>query len=217
LFCNTAKVTKSNTEVIFEITLENLKAHGDIDENDFLARADLLGSLGHIVMISKFKEYYKLVEYFDKYTKSKIALSMGVNSLVDIFDEKYYRHLSGGILEAFGKLFFKNVQVYLYPMKDPNTGEIINSDNLIVSEQMKDLYKFFKHNQKVKDIDDYDETYLSIYSREVLQMIASETEGWEQMLPNGIAELIKEKNLFKDTQVSEDVFPYKNILPNQLQ
>ncbi|MGA0941757.1 MAG: TonB-dependent receptor [Flavobacteriaceae bacterium] len=217
LFCNTSKVTKSNTEVIFEITLENLKAHGDIDENDFLARVDLLGSLGHIVMISKFKEYYKLVEYFDKYTKSKIALSMGVNSLVDIFDEKYYRHLSGGILEAFGKLFFKNVQVYLYPMKDPNTGEIINSDNLIVSEQMKDLYKFFKHNQKVKDIEDYDETYLSIYSREVLQMIASETEGWEQMLPNGIAELIKEKNLFKDTQVSEDVFPYKNILPNQLQ
>ena len=102
-------------------------------------------------------------------------------------------------------------------MKDPNTGEIINSDNLIVSEQMKDLYKFFKHNQKVKDIEDYDETYLSIYSREVLQMIASETEGWEQMLPDGIAELIKEKNLFKDTQVSEDFFPYKNILPNQLQ
>src|SRR6056300_1045597 len=168
LFCTIPKVAKANTEIIFEITLENLKAYGDIDEKDFLARAELIGSLGHIVMISKFKEYYKLVEYFDKYTKSRIALSMGVNSLVDIFDEKYYRQLSGGILEAFGKLFFKNVQVYLYPMKDPNTGGIINSDNLIVSEQMKDLYKFFKHNQKVKDIEDYDETYLSIYSREVL-------------------------------------------------
>jgi hypothetical protein len=216
LFCNTTKVTKSNTEIIFEITLENLKAHGDIDENDFLARVDLLGSLGHIVMISKFKEYYKLVEYFDKYTKSKIALSMGVNSLVDIFDDKYYRHLSGGILEAFGKLFFKNVQVYLYPMKDPNTGEIINSDNLMVNEQMRDLYKFFKRNQKVKDIQDYDESYLSIFSREVLQMIANDTPGWEEMLPNGIAEIIKEKKLFKDTQVSDNVFPYKNILPNQL-
>ena len=208
-------MTKSNTEIIFEITLENLKAHGDIDENDFLARVDLLGSLGHIVMISKFKEYYKLVEYFDKYTKSKIALSMGVNSLVDIFDDKYYRHLSGGILEAFGKLFFKNVQVYLYPMKDPNSGEIINSDKLVVNEQMRDLYKFFKRNQKVKDIQDYDESYLSIFSREVLQMIASDTPGWEEMLPNGIANIIKEKKLFKDTKVSDNVFPYKNILPNQ--
>jgi hypothetical protein len=29
-----------------------------------------------------------------------MGLAMGVNNLVDIFDEKYYRHLSGGILEA---------------------------------------------------------------------------------------------------------------------
>lgn len=216
LFCTIPKVAKANTEIIFEITLENLKAYGDIDEKDFLARAELIGSLGHIVMISKFKEYYKLVEYFDKYTKSRIALSMGVNSLVDIFDEKYYRHLSGGILEAFGKLFFKNVQVYLYPMKDPNTGAIINSDNLIVSEQMKDLYKFFKHNNKLTDIKDYEEANLSIYSREVLQMISNDVQGWEAMLPEGIADIIKKNQLFKNTKVSEEVFPYKNVLPNQL-
>ena len=216
LFCTIPKVAKANTEIIFEITLENLKAYGDIDEKDFLARAELIGSLGHIVMISKFKEYYKLVEYFDKYTKSRIALSMGVNSLVDIFDEKYYRHLSGGILEAFGKLFFKNVQVYLYPMKDPNTGAIINSDNLMVSEQMKDLYKFFKHNNKLTDIEDYEEANLSIYSREVLKMITNDIQGWESMLPEGIAEIIKKNQLFKDTKVSEEVFPYKNVLPNQL-
>lgn len=216
LFCTIPKVAKANTEIIFEITLENLKAYGDIDEKDFLARAELIGSLGHIVMISKFKEYYKLVEYFDKYTKSRIALSMGVNSLVDIFDEKYYRHLSGGILEAFGKLFFKNVQVYLYPMKDPNTGAIINSDNLIVSEQMKDLYKFFKHNNKLTDIEDYEEANLSIYSREVLQMISNDIQGWEAMLPEGIADIIKKNQLFKNTKVSEEVFPYKNVLPNKL-
>ena len=216
LFCTIPKVAKANTEIIFEITLEILKAYGDIDEKDFLARAELIGSLGHIVMISKYKEYYKLVEYFDKYTKSRIALSMGVNSLVDIFDEKYYRHLSGGILEAFGKLFFKNVQVYLYPMKDPNTGAIINSDNLIVSEQMKDLYKFFKHNNKLTDIEDYEEANLSIYSREVLQMISNDVQGWEAMLPEGIADIIKKNQLFKNTKVSEEVFPYKNVLPNQL-
>ena len=216
LFCTIPKVAKANTEIIFEITLENLTAYGDIDEKDFLARAELIGSLGHIVMISKFKEYYKLVEYFDKYTKSRIALSMGINSLVDIFDEKYYRHLSGGILEAFGKLFFKNVQVYLYPMKDPNTGAIINSDNLIVSEQMKDLYKFFKHNNKLTDIEDYEEANLSIYSREVLQMISNDIQGWEAMLPEGIADIIKKNQLFKNTKVSEEVFPYKNVLPNKL-
>jgi hypothetical protein len=81
-------------------------------------------------MISNFKEYYKLVEYFSLYTKSRMGLAMGVNNLVEIFDEKYYRHLSGGILEAFGKLFFKDLRVYLYPMHDQTNDTIINSENL---------------------------------------------------------------------------------------
>jgi hypothetical protein len=62
-------------------------------------RAELLCSLGQTVMISNFQEYYKVVEYFSNYTKARMGL-VGVNNLVDIFDEKYYRHLSGGILEA---------------------------------------------------------------------------------------------------------------------
>lgn len=212
IFMQEEKVTKENTEVIFEITLDNLKAHGDIDEKDFLARAELLGSLGHTVMISKFQEYYKLVEYFNKYTKNKIGLTMGLNNLVDVFDEKYYRHLSGGILEAFGKLFFKNVKVYLYPMKDPNTEEIFTSENIKVHPRMKDLYKFFKHNGKVTDITDYEEKNLDIFSRKVLQDIVDDRKGWEEMLPEGIADIIKQKNLFKNTKVSEETFPYKNVL-----
>jgi len=32
------------------------------------------------------------------------------------------------------------------------------------------------------------------------------------MLPEGIADIIKEKNLFKNIKVSEKIFPYKNIL-----
>jgi hypothetical protein len=84
-----------------------------------------------------------------------MGLAMGVNNLVDIFDEKYYRHLSGGILEAFGKLFYRDMKVFLYPMIGEN-GEIINSDNLKVHPRMKELYKFFKFNGKVVDINDYD-------------------------------------------------------------
>ena len=96
IFRKEATVDPDNTIVIFEITLSNLKASGEIDEQDFMDRAELLCSLGHTVLISKFQEYYKLVEYFNNYTKAKIGLTMGVNNLVDIFDEKYYRHLSGG-------------------------------------------------------------------------------------------------------------------------
>lgn len=197
-------VEEENTIVIFEITLSNLRASGEIDEQDFMDRAELLCSLGHTVMISKFQEYFKLVEYFSNYTKSKIGLTMGVNNLVDIFDEKYYRHLSGGILEAFGKLFFKDLKVYLYPMRNEETGQIMTSNTIKVHPRMKELYKFFKYNGKVMDIIDYDPEILHVFSRDVLKKIINGEEGWESVLPEGIAEIIKRKKLFIRKPIEEE-------------
>ncbi|WP_417360257.1 TonB-dependent receptor [Galbibacter sp.] len=196
IFIREPKVEEDRTVVVFEITLSNLRAEGEIDEEDFMDRARLLCSLGQTVMISNFQEYYKLVEYFSEYTKERMALTMGVNNLVDIFDEKYYRHLSGGILEAFGKLFYKDLKVYCYPMIDPDTGLTNTSNTLKVHPRMKGLYKFFKYNGKVVDIFDYDEDVLQIFSRDVLQKIASGEPGWEELLPEGVAAHIKEQGLF---------------------
>lgn len=201
IFIRESTVDEKNTIVIFEITLSNLKASGEIDESDFMDRAEMLCSLGHTVMISKFQEYYRLVEYFNNYTKSRIGLTMGVNNLVDIFDEQYYRHLSGGILEAFGKLFFKDLKVYLYPMKNAETGQIMTSNNIQVHPRMKELYKFFKYNSKVMDIIDYDPEIMHIFSRDVLKKIIKGEEGWEEMLPEGIAEMIKERKMFTKAKV----------------
>jgi hypothetical protein len=147
-------------------------------------------------MISNFKEYYKLVEYFNNYTKERIGLVMGVNNLIEIFDTKYYTHLSGGILEAFGKLFFKDLRVYLYPMLNAETGELTTSENLKVHPRMKELYKFFKYNGKLKDIEDYNPDILHIFSREVLRMIDAGEDGWKEMLPEGIPALMEKENLF---------------------
>jgi hypothetical protein len=195
LFLKQKNVDLEKTQVVFEITLSNLKTDGEIDEQDFLDRAKLLCSLGQTVLISDFKEYYKLVEYFSLYTKKKIGLTMGINNLIEIFDPKYYTHLSGGILEAFGKLFFKNVKVFAYPTLDKD-GLIINSDNLKVHPRMKELYKFFKYNGKVEDVVDYDIDHLKIFSREVLKLINSGDSKWEDMLPKGVSKLIKEQKLF---------------------
>ncbi|KGO90599.1 hypothetical protein [Flavobacterium suncheonense] len=194
MFVQEKKVEKDNTLVVFEITLSNLRSEGEIDERDFMDRAELLCSLGQTVMISNFQEYYKVVEYFSEYTKARMGLAMGVSNLIDIFDEKYYRHLSGGILEAFGKLFYRDLKVFLYPMEE--NGEVINSQNLKVHPRMKELYKFFAYNGKVLDITDFDKDHLKIFSREVLKMISKEKDGWEEMLPEGIAGLIKKNHLF---------------------
>ncbi len=196
MFKKENKVDIEKTQVVFEITLSNLRASGgEIDEQDFMDRARLLCSLGQTVLISNFQEYYKLVEYFSLYSKKRMALSMGVNNLIDIFDQKYYRHLSGGILEAFGKLFHKDLKVYLYPMLGEN-GELITSENLKVHPRMKELYKYFKYTGKLVDIQNYKPEILNIFSRKVLKMINSGKAGWEPLLPEVVSEMIKDKQLF---------------------
>lgn len=204
LFLEEEEVNPEKTVIIFEMTLNNLKAEGEIDEKDFLDRADLLCASGQTVMISNFQEYYKVVEYFSMHTKKQLGLAMGVDNLVDIFNEKYYRHLSGGILEAFGKLFFKSLKVYLYPLKDEKTGEIITSKNLKVHPRVKELYKFFIDNGKVIDIEDYDEEYLDIHPRKVYEMIREGDHEWENMVPGLTAKMIKEKNLFQEAKTSHN-------------
>ncbi len=196
MFMNDADCTEKETVVLFEITISNLKGDGDIDERDFLDRVDVLANLGYTVIISNFSEYYRLIDYFAGYTGLKIGIGMGVNNLLMVFDENYYKNLSGGILEAFGKFFRNDMTVYLYPYKDPETHEILTSNNLRVNENLKQLYKFFKHNNRIKDIETYQRQYAEIYSREILRMISENESGWEVQVPDGVADLIKDRGMF---------------------
>ncbi len=195
-FTRTQRVDKNNTQVLFEITLNNLKSvKSDIDERDFLDRANILCSLGYTVLISDFSEYYKLVDYFSLFTNHRIGLIMGVNSLLDIFNDKYYRELSGGILEAFGKLFTRDLKIFLYPLKE-SENKLLTSNNLKVHPRLKELYKHFKFNGRIVDIENSDPQILNYFSRKILKMIEEKDGNWEKMLPDGVAEMIKEKNLF---------------------
>ena len=75
-------------------------------------------------------------------------------------------------------------------------GDIVNSNNLHVAPRMKNLYKFFKFNNKVIDIFGFDKALLDIYSQRVLEMIKNNEEGWEKMVPTYVDVIIKEHGLF---------------------
>ena len=188
-------VKKENTIVLLEITLSNLRSTGDIDDSDYLDRAKLLCSLGHMVMISNFSEYYKLVKYLTSYTTKQLGLTMGVTNLVEIFDEKYYDDVKGGILEAFGNIFKNNMKIYLYPVLDKQKDTVIDSTNLKLEDNMKEFYKYFKVNDKIRDLE-FNKDYLNIYSKDVLKQIKNKTPGWEDKLPEGVSDLIIKKKMF---------------------
>tara|TARA_Y200000002_G_C22400229_1_gene545312 strand:- start:250 stop:714 length:465 start_codon:yes stop_codon:yes gene_type:complete len=151
--------------------------------------------MGHMVMISNFSEYYKLVQYLTSYTKKQLGLTMGVSNFIEIFDEKYYDNLKGGILEAFGNIFKNNMKIYLYPLLDKENGETINSNNLKLEDNMKEFYKYFKVNNKIRDLE-FNKEYLEIFSKDILKQIKNNHQGWEDKVPKGISEMIIKNKMF---------------------
>jgi hypothetical protein len=177
-----------------EITMRNLLAEGKIDLTDFLARADLLAAVGKTVLISDYFEYYRLAAYLTRYTSQPIAVTMGVSSLQDLFKEQYYATLEGGILEAFGKLFTKDLRIYVYPLRD-QTGQLSTVENIRMPGDLHSLYSHLVERGRIKQLDNFDETVLHIFSRDVLRRI-KDNDAWETMVPPEIAEVIKERRYF---------------------
>jgi len=208
--------------VLMEITMNNLLASGELDAQDFLSRVDLLGDIGFTVLISDYSEYYRLTSYFRRYTQEMIGVAMGINNLVEIFNEKYYESLPGGILENFGRLFRNAVRLYIYPMQQPaydrylvdghpaelpgNPGKVagspftanvlINAKNLQVTDHLSNLYAHLMENHYIECIVGFDRTILGIFSRDVLRRIQENDVTWETMVPLPVAVAIKKRGLF---------------------
>jgi hypothetical protein len=206
--------------VLMEITMNNLLVEGSIDAQDFLSRVDILGDIGLTVLISNYSEYYRLTSYFRRYTKEMIGVAMGINNLLEIFNEKYYENLEGGILESFGRLFRNAVKLYIYPMRQEAfdrylatgqaasgghssatshafaSGVLINARNAQVANHLRNLYDHLLENHYIESIVGYDPAILSVFSRDVLRRIKDQDATWEQMVPAPVAAAIKKRALF---------------------
>src|ERR1700682_1829179 len=182
--------------VLMEMTLQNLLAEGQLNHADFLARVDILGALRRTVLVSKFGEYYRLAGYLSRYTNRMIGLVMGVPSLMEIFDEKYYLNLEGGILEALGRMFKAGLKLYFYPMMDEDSGKVKTATQVAVAPNLRSLYQYLIDNRHIEEITDYQKDFLRIYPPAVLAKLKAGDESWEKMVPPEVVQIIKEREFF---------------------
>jgi len=195
-FLRDAKLQEDELVVLSEITLNNLIDGQDIDTTDYLQRADLLCALGKNVLISNYGEYYRLAQYLFRYTTQPIALAMGAFSLRELFDEKYYEHLPGGILESFGRLFKHDLSIYVSPALDPDSGGVMELKDVRVAHKLRHLYEHLRENHYLRPLNTINHDYLNIYSHEVLDKIKHRARDWQQMVPPQVAQLILQRELF---------------------
>jgi len=110
-----------------------------------------------------------------------------------LFAEKYYEGLEGGILEAFGKLFSDNTNVYVYPtIRD---GQLISLENVDVKDELRFLMQYLIHNRAMVSAEVMNQENLDISSRQVLQALRNGRGGWETQVPEVSAKAIIENKL----------------------
>jgi hypothetical protein len=95
------------------------------------------------------------------------------------------------------------MKLYVYPtvssvsIDDPTKGEgLITSANLLLADDIKDIYQYLIKNRLILDIKDAKKKWLWINSQIVIKMIKDKIPGWEEMVPNYIVKEIKRKKLF---------------------
>jgi hypothetical protein len=196
-FTSEPDVNPDETVVVSELSLNHLRiTDREIDERDFLDRADTLCALGHTVMISQFKEYHILSKYITRfYTRKKVGLVIGLPNLAGLFDEKVYDALPGGILEAMSRMFTSQVKMYVYPMLGEN-GQILKLKDFDCPVRVKPLFDYLIQNNKMADIANFNPDVLGIFADDVLRMIHEGNPEWEKFVPVYVANIIKEKHIF---------------------
>ena len=189
-------VEADRAHVMAELTLENCTINGEVNQKDFLDRADLLCALGQTVIISDCNNHQALINYLSDFKIKKLGLVIGVRELLEIINDKYYKNQDGRLLVAFGELFSRNIKIYAYPVIQENSKELLTANTLPVPDGIRFLHQYLLENQHIVEVENYNEDLLHIFPQSVLKLIQEGEDSWERMVPSKIVDLIKEKEMF---------------------
>jgi hypothetical protein len=183
--------------VLMEMTLRNLQSLGEqVVHADFLARVDVLRALGRTVMVTNYSRFHSVTTYLRRYTSERVGMVMGVPTLAQILEARHYGDLDGGVLEALGRLLAGPVKLYIYPWRNPATGELVTAENFVVPARLGHLYGYLRENGFIEPLEAPPGADLSVMPRHVLALIQAHDAAWEDLVPPDVVGVIKQNRLF---------------------
>jgi hypothetical protein len=121
---------------------------------------------------------------------------LGVPTLAQLLEERHYRDLEGGILEALGRLLGGPVRLYVHPWRNRDSGETVSAETFKAPGRLSHLYSYLLENGRIESIPAHEEAGLDVMPREVLSLLQSGSPEWEALVPEPVVKVIKERELF---------------------
>jgi len=180
---------------ILELSMNNLLEETEkrggtpmvVDKASFLARADMLQALGENVLVSRLPEFHRLGAYLSRYTREPIGIVLSRVLLEELFEEKWYVDLDGGLLESLGRLFKNELRLYVYPGLDPATGQRRSADQATVAPHLRKLFEHLLDNGYIIPIQPSDGLDLRYSGSDIRSMIAGGDDRWKELVPDAVA------------------------------
>ncbi|MDX1680206.1 MAG: TonB-dependent receptor [Akkermansiaceae bacterium] len=167
-----------------EITMANLlRGEEGMGVTDFLNRADALQKLGKTVLVSRCAEFHRIAAFLHRCTTSSKGIILSIGLLNELFKKKWSKHLQGGLLESFGRLFKEGLTLWVFPWKNRKSGELVTAETFVAPENSKHLYSHFMENGRIHGVECQDEALLTSTGRDVNRMIVEGLDEWKQLVP----------------------------------
>lgn len=172
---------------VMELTMKNLLTHeGTVNKDDFLARADVLQALGKHVLISKYARFFRLSEFVTRHTRKPVGIVMGVPLFEELFQEKWYEEVPGGLLESFGRMLRNGLRLYVYPMAHQGTKDVLSAATARVPDEQKKLLEYLMGIEQIREIPEGDAELMFTSSYEVREMWLRGDPAWEKLVPEEV-------------------------------
>jgi hypothetical protein len=180
---------------VMEITMRNLRDGASADGSDFRDRIDLLAGIGKAVLVSDLGPFHRLAGYLAARKVTQAGMVIGAPLLQDLFDQRHYDDLPGGILEAFGRLFTQGLRLYVHPARD-GAGGVVTAATVPLPPHLDHLRRHLLENDLLQPLDCPAEALSSHGSDEVRTRIAAGDPSWRDLVTADVAAIMVERGYF---------------------
>lgn len=185
------------------VEIDTLSAFSErsLTANAFQDRIDMLGTLDLPILVSAKRRDDELARYLARYTTKQVTVVLGGGNYSieqGIYDPEKYAALDGGLLEAFGRLFAQNVQLYQFP-NIADDGTISPPADPGGANEFLHQY-FLKEGKLVKMTDEYlselakdpaKNKALCGGSFEVRSSLEAGTDEWRSFVSDEVAKILE--------------------------
>ena len=117
-----------------------------------LERLDALAAAGRPALVTDVGELFRVAGYLRRYAVPRVVFVAGTRVFAELFRDKPFDQLPGGVFEALGRLFTPGVALALYPDRDAGTGELLSASTVPVPSEFRHLLQHLLANGLIREL-----------------------------------------------------------------